>query len=179
MARTGRAERLFRASPFHHCASVPPAAAGMIIQACVPWLQGSRAGGPDVTRRRGIGRSGRILSASLDAQLLLFRWSSTTYAPNTTNAWNVNLNDGNVNLNNKTNTNFVWPVPDTPERPACGTAKTVVSHPFAWTHTHDSPGGILGDGDGAGDCPWRRQFERLGTPHDLAQTFSPQSHAQG
>jgi len=26
------------------------------------------------------------------------------------NAWNVNMNDGNVNANNKTNTNYVWPV---------------------------------------------------------------------
>ncbi len=37
-------------------------------------------------------------------------WSSTTYADNTTNAWNVNLNNGNVNNDNKTNTNYVWPV---------------------------------------------------------------------
>jgi len=37
-------------------------------------------------------------------------WSSTTYADNPTNAWNVNLNDGNVNANNKTNDNYVWPV---------------------------------------------------------------------
>ena len=37
-------------------------------------------------------------------------WSSTTYAGNTTNAWYVNLNDGNVNTNNKANTNYVWPV---------------------------------------------------------------------
>lgn len=37
-------------------------------------------------------------------------WSSTTYAPNTSNAWNVNLNDGNVNANDKTNNNYVWPV---------------------------------------------------------------------
>jgi len=37
-------------------------------------------------------------------------WSSTTYANNTDNAWNVNLNDGNVNNDNKTNTNYVWPV---------------------------------------------------------------------
>ena len=34
-------------------------------------------------------------------------WSSTTYAPNTTNAWNVNFNNGNDNANNKTNTNYV------------------------------------------------------------------------
>lgn len=37
-------------------------------------------------------------------------WSSTTYAPNPSNAWNVNLNDGNVNANDKTNNNYVWPV---------------------------------------------------------------------
>jgi hypothetical protein len=37
-------------------------------------------------------------------------WSSSTYAGNTTNAWIVNLNDGNVNNNDKTNTNYVWPV---------------------------------------------------------------------
>ena len=37
-------------------------------------------------------------------------WSSSTYANNPTNAWNVNMNDGNVNGNNKTNSNYVWPV---------------------------------------------------------------------
>ena len=37
-------------------------------------------------------------------------WTSTTNADNTTNAWNVNLNNGNVNNDNKTNTNYVWPV---------------------------------------------------------------------
>jgi hypothetical protein len=30
-------------------------------------------------------------------------WSSSTYANNPTNAWNVNFNDGNGNANNKTN----------------------------------------------------------------------------
>jgi len=34
-------------------------------------------------------------------------WSSTTYALNSTNAWNVNFNNGNVNNNNKTNNNYV------------------------------------------------------------------------
>jgi len=34
-------------------------------------------------------------------------WSSSTYVPNTTNAWNVNFNDGSVNNNNKTNSNYV------------------------------------------------------------------------
>ncbi len=35
-------------------------------------------------------------------------WSSTTNANNTTNAWNVNFNNGNVNNNNKTNNKHVW-----------------------------------------------------------------------
>ena len=35
-------------------------------------------------------------------------WSATTNANNTANAWNVNLNNGNVNTNDKTNNNFVW-----------------------------------------------------------------------
>jgi len=34
-------------------------------------------------------------------------WSATTNANNSTNAWNVNFNNGNVNTNNKTNNNFV------------------------------------------------------------------------
>jgi len=34
-------------------------------------------------------------------------WSTTTYAPNSDNAWNVNFNNGNVNNNNKSNTNYV------------------------------------------------------------------------
>jgi hypothetical protein len=37
-------------------------------------------------------------------------WSSTTNVNNPTNAWIVNLNDGNVNNDNKTNSNYVWPV---------------------------------------------------------------------
>ncbi|MBU0999107.1 DUF1566 domain-containing protein [Patescibacteria group bacterium] len=34
-------------------------------------------------------------------------WSSTTYANNTTNAWNVNFNNGNVNNNDKANSYYV------------------------------------------------------------------------
>jgi hypothetical protein len=34
-------------------------------------------------------------------------WSSSTYRNNPNNAWNVNFNDGNVNANNKDNTNYV------------------------------------------------------------------------
>jgi RNA-directed DNA polymerase len=37
-------------------------------------------------------------------------WSSTEYADNPNNAWNVNMNNGNVNDNNKDNNNYVWPV---------------------------------------------------------------------
>lgn len=37
-------------------------------------------------------------------------WSSTTIADATTVAWVVNLNNGFVNGNNKTNFNYVWPV---------------------------------------------------------------------
>jgi len=39
-----------------------------------------------------------------------YYWSATTVADNTTNAWNVNLNDGNVNYDDKSNPNYVWPV---------------------------------------------------------------------
>jgi hypothetical protein len=34
-------------------------------------------------------------------------WSSTTNANNTDNAWRVNFNNGNVNNNNKANSNYV------------------------------------------------------------------------
>lgn len=34
-------------------------------------------------------------------------WSSSTYANNPQNAWNVNFNDGNTNANNKNNNNYV------------------------------------------------------------------------
>ncbi len=34
-------------------------------------------------------------------------WSSTTYANNTSNAWNVNFNNGNTNNNNKNNSKYV------------------------------------------------------------------------
>jgi len=37
-------------------------------------------------------------------------WSGSTNASNPSNAWNVNMNNGNVNNNDKTNTNYVWPV---------------------------------------------------------------------
>jgi len=34
-------------------------------------------------------------------------WSSSPYAANATNAWNVNFNNGNDNANNKSNNNYV------------------------------------------------------------------------
>jgi hypothetical protein len=34
-------------------------------------------------------------------------WSSSSYAANATNAWNVNFNNGNDNANNKSNNNYV------------------------------------------------------------------------
>jgi hypothetical protein len=37
-------------------------------------------------------------------------WSGTTYAPNTSNAWNFNFNNGNQNNNNKSNNNYAWAV---------------------------------------------------------------------
>ena len=37
-------------------------------------------------------------------------WSGTTYANNSDNAWNVNFNNGNVNNNDKNNSNYVRPV---------------------------------------------------------------------
>lgn len=39
-------------------------------------------------------------------------WSSTTNASDTSNAWNVNFNNGNDNWNNKTNSNYVRCVRD-------------------------------------------------------------------
>lgn len=35
-------------------------------------------------------------------------WSATTNANNASNAWNVNFNNGDVNNDDKTNTNHVW-----------------------------------------------------------------------
>ena len=34
-------------------------------------------------------------------------WSASPYAGNAANAWNVNFNNGNDNINNKSNTNNV------------------------------------------------------------------------
>ena len=34
-------------------------------------------------------------------------WSSSIYASNPNNSWNVNFNDGSTNNNDRTNTNYV------------------------------------------------------------------------
>ena len=71
----------------------------MRAQAFVPRSWGSGAGG-----RRG--RTSRAFSGVQSNNY----WSSTTNVNNPANAWNVNLNDGNVNNNDKTNASYVWPV---------------------------------------------------------------------
>jgi len=47
--------------------------------------------------------TGVVLSAS-------YYWSGTTYAGNTAGAWVVNLADGDLIMNNKCNSSYVWPV---------------------------------------------------------------------
>ncbi len=76
----------------------------MSSQAAVP-----RSGIDRRRSRPGVGKVDGLDSARSGVQSNNY-WSSTTYAANTNNAWNVNLNDGNVNANDKTNTNSVWPV---------------------------------------------------------------------
>ncbi|MDA3899098.1 MAG: DUF1566 domain-containing protein [Spirochaetes bacterium] len=39
-----------------------------------------------------------------------YYWSSTTYAPSTADAWDVNMNNGGVHNPSKANNNCVWPV---------------------------------------------------------------------
>jgi hypothetical protein len=78
------------------------------MQVSVPW-SGSATGGPTDGLEPFCRGSERIIETFIGVVSDNY-WSSTTYADNTTNAWNVNLNNGNVNANNKTNTNYVWPV---------------------------------------------------------------------
>jgi len=137
MARTGRVATVSHSSSGRARfiivrPSRPPFGAGMVIQAVVPLVWGSAAGGPARPTAPSPGPSpnpgggeqkpspptlggagGGGLAGKVDGSSGVQSnnyWSSTTYAPNTTNAWNVNLNDGNVNNDNKTNTNYVWPV---------------------------------------------------------------------
>ena len=119
LAGTGRAARLCRACPYH-CASVPPVGKRTSVQRLLASRQidrheyagvrtptrGSTAGGPGLT-----GKSGRTSGRAVEQLLVKDRTKfATSNASNATNAWNVNLNNGNVNANNKTNTNYVWPV---------------------------------------------------------------------
>lgn len=39
-----------------------------------------------------------------------FYWSSSSYAPNTNNAWCVDFNDGDVSANYRDSSHYVWPV---------------------------------------------------------------------
>ncbi len=89
----------------------------MSRQAVVPLGWGSAAGGPGGARGAG-GRSGRI-SASFAGVASDNYWSSTTNEDNPNNAWNANLDNGNVNNNDKDNTLRVWPVRGGAWRP-CG-----------------------------------------------------------
>ena len=76
--------------------SRPRLAAGMIVQGGVPG-DGISNRWP---RRLGVvlgGGSGWTRLQSNDY------WSGTEYAPNTTNAWNFNTNNGNQNNDDKTN----------------------------------------------------------------------------
>ncbi len=79
---------------------------GMVIQAVVSRNRDSTAGVPI---NGASGEVGGLCAAFTGVQSNNY-WSSTTNANNTSNAWNVNLNNGNVNNNNKTNNNYVWPV---------------------------------------------------------------------
>ena len=81
----------------------------MLVQAFVPRLRGSEPGGPAGRPRGAGGRRGRISRGFSGVQSNNY-WSSTSNVNNPNSAWNVNLNNGNVNNDNKTNTNYVWPV---------------------------------------------------------------------
>ncbi|MSP53624.1 MAG: DUF1566 domain-containing protein, partial [Gammaproteobacteria bacterium] len=57
-------------------------------------------------------------------------WSSSEYAQNTNNAWNVNFNNGNQNNNNKDNQNSMRPVRGFKQK---GTSRVTVCE-FARAH---------------------------------------------
>jgi len=61
-------------------------------------------------------------------------WSATTKSDNTTNAWNVNLSNGNTNNNGKTNANNVRCV-----RPEMNTPFGSPGHRSAPLHASDYP----------------------------------------
>ncbi len=68
-------------------------------------VRGSSSGGAFPWRRTVPPRESR--SGQINVQSSNY-WSATTNATNTSNAWDVNFNNGNVDNDDKTNTNFVW-----------------------------------------------------------------------
>jgi len=78
------------------------------MQGIVPhW--GSSPGGPASSPWGGAGEVGGSIRVFSGVRTNNY-WSSSSYANDPSNAWNVNLNNGNVNANNKTNSLYVWPV---------------------------------------------------------------------
>lgn len=55
-------------------------------------------------------------------------WSSSEYAQNTNNSWNVNFNNGNQNNNNKNNPNSARPVRGFKQKRTTGVAS--IRHSF-------------------------------------------------
>ena len=105
MARTCKSEVISRARPFHHCASGPPAGkAGLFIQDVVLHPEGRRPVVPHQAVGSHGGKRDRIQNAFSGVQTNN-DWSGSTNANNTSNAWNVNLDNGTVNNNDKTNSN--------------------------------------------------------------------------
>ena len=75
---------------------------GMSVQAALPERLGWAAGGAPPLDVLGGARKwadGRAVSDPY--------WSSSSYANNTDNAWNVNFNDGNANNDDVNNDNYV------------------------------------------------------------------------
>jgi hypothetical protein len=66
---------------------------------------------PHVNELKTIVDSTKATSPAIDttafSATVVYYWSSTTYAPTTTNAWAVSFLDGYVNFNLKTNLNYV------------------------------------------------------------------------
>lgn len=69
-----------------------------------------------VSGRKGAGRRERILRALAGVQSNNY-WSSSAHEDDPNNAWDVNLDNGNVDDDDKDNDNFVWPVRGGPWRP--------------------------------------------------------------
>ena len=83
----------------------------MFVQTLVPFItRARRPVVPEGLSRGPPGKEGGFFLSLFSCFVSSNYWSSTTYVDNPDNAWNVNLNDGNVNANDKTNTNYVWPV---------------------------------------------------------------------